>query len=250
MVTRIRDLGESTVQRLLHRCGLAVRRYPNPYDEPWVRQMVLKELQTTLVVDVGANVGQYAEELFAHSYKGRIVSLEPVREFFVELQNRCNSKKANRWRCHQLALGEENGMAIVHVASTMSSILDKSPSASLAVGFSTQHDETIEVARLDSIFDSFVVSEKESVWLKLDIQGYELCALRGASESLKAISAVELELSLWPFYKEQPDYREVIAYMEAQGFELASLAPNGRNLQTGRLLELNGIFTRNGRLSA
>jgi len=241
------DLAVNLMRRLLRRCGLAVRRYPNPYDEPCVRQIMLRYLRIDEVLDVGANVGQFAEELYDHGYKGQVISLEPISDFYNVLESKCRARGNIVWRCQKLALGETDGKSIIHVARTMSSILEKSSIASQAVAFSAERDETVDIAKLDTICHK-LLSDSERVWMKLDVQGYEMHVLRGAVKSLQEIIAVEMELSLWPFYKGQPDYRDLISYMESNGFELASLAPNGRNSQTGRLIELNGIFTRTGEL--
>jgi hypothetical protein len=78
----------------------------------------------------------------------------------------------------------------------------------------------------------------------LDIQGYELEALKGARNSLQFIKLIQVELSLVALYEGSPLYKEVIAHIENNGFELYSIIPGFMDAKTGRLLQFDGIFLR------
>ena len=58
-----------------------------------------------LVLDVGANTGQFGAYLRELGYAGTIHSFEPVEATFQALQRR-TSGDAN-WSCHRMALGRE-----------------------------------------------------------------------------------------------------------------------------------------------
>ena len=79
-----------------------------------------------VVIDVGANFGQFGESLRAKGYKGRILSFEPVAASFQVL-----SKKAAgdpKWEVQHCGLGAAAGEAVINVseASDFSSILKPS----------------------------------------------------------------------------------------------------------------------------
>ncbi len=62
------------VRAVTHRLGFDIVRY-DPFAEiAHRRQRFLSHLGISLVFDVGANTGQYAEGLRAEGYRGRIVS--------------------------------------------------------------------------------------------------------------------------------------------------------------------------------
>jgi hypothetical protein len=78
----------------------------------------------------------------------------------------------------------------------------------------------------------------------MDVQGYELMVMDGARLALEEIWAVETEMSLWPTYSGQPSYTEIVAYLDRAGFDIWSLSPGHRDTQSGRMLEMDGIFVR------
>jgi hypothetical protein len=67
-----------------------------------------------LVIDVGANSGQYASGLRAAGYAGRIVSFEPLSEPHGRLAA-ASSRDAD-WDCRQLALGRRPGTRTINVS--------------------------------------------------------------------------------------------------------------------------------------
>ncbi len=56
-------------------------------------------------------------------------------------------------------------------------------------------------------------------FIKLDIQGGELAALKGAENLLSSTLGLEVEVEFSAVYKDQPLFGEVSAYLNKQGFE-------------------------------
>jgi hypothetical protein len=54
--------------------------------------------------------------------------------------------------------------------------------------------------------------------MKLDVQGYELEALKGATNCLKTAQAVLMEVSLIDMYQNNPILHDVTAFMHERGF--------------------------------
>jgi hypothetical protein len=83
--------------------------------------------------------------------------------------------------------------------------------------------------------------------LKLDVQGYEKKILMGAEGCLDQIIGIQLEMFIVPMYKDQPDWREMLEFMQRNGFALWKVEPGARDPETGRESEMDGIFFRTGR---
>jgi len=83
-----------------------------------------------------------------------------------------------------------------------------------------------------------------TVFLKIDVQGFEIEVLQGATTLLPRLCAIQLELSLVPLYQGAPVMTEVIRYLDERGFELFQLQPGFRDERDGRLLQADGYFVR------
>lgn len=209
------------------------------------RSQMFRHLEINVVIDAGANIGQYAQTLRENDFRGRIVSFEPVDSLFDELVRQ--AAKDPQWQCKKLALGDTETTAEIKVAGTMSSFLTRAATASEASSFATSETQQVQVKPLDALRkDLYSVADR--VWLKTDVQGYEMVLLDGATEALNEIVGIETEMSLWPTYSGQPGYLEMIGYLAAKGFDLWSLSPGHRDHNSGRMIEMDGVFIRKGYL--
>lgn len=82
----------------------------------------------------------------------------------------------------------------------------------------TRETETRLMARLDTLLAGQPVE-----FLKLDVQGFELEVLAGATETLKSAQAVLLEVSLIAINKGAPLMSDVVAFMKERGFEVLDI---------------------------
>jgi FkbM family methyltransferase len=233
------------LQRGLRRAGFELHPYspgPVPAEEDVRRAKLLRAIEADVVLDVGANVGQYAKRLRLAGYDGRIVSFEPVADAFAALER--NSAPDELWSARRLALGDEDGTAEIHVAanSWSSSLLEMGERHLASAPQSAYVDsQTVSVARLDSVWDE-IVRTGERPFLKLDVQGFEMHALRGADEHLDRLAGVQVELALTKLYEGDPPWREVVDHLEARGFQLAGLEPGFEDPESGRMLQADGVF--------
>jgi FkbM family methyltransferase len=208
------------------------------------RALLLEAHDITMVVDVGANKGQYGRAIRRAGYTGSLISFEPLPDAFVKL---CSRAKADaRWTCERMALGEEDGQTEIHVSenSASSSLLPILPSHVNAEPQSAYiASVSVPLRRLDSIAPKFL-RPIDHVWMKLDVQGYELPVLRGSPNTLLQTKVIESELSLVPLYDNQVLYREMIDYLDSLGFTLVGLERGFTDTRTGHVLQVDGIFAR------
>jgi FkbM family methyltransferase len=197
-----------------------------------------------VVLDVGANTGQYSQGLRKAGYKGRIISFEPASQAFQDLKKRALSDK--NWQTFNHALGEANGFSSIHISrhSPSSSILpmtalhlDASP------GSEYMSDEKVEVKTLDSIYDLLGI-KGENVFLKVDTQGYEKKVLDGAAESLSRIRGIQLELSAHELYEGEEIYYSICRVVEERNFRLVRIIPGFAHKGTHEMLQFDALFFR------
>lgn len=214
-------------------------------DELQARQLFLKHFGINLLFDVGANTGQYASLMRRIGYIGKIVSFEPLSTAFGELKLKVDSDE--NWICENFALGNEVGNSIIHVAgnSYSSSLLDILPSH-IEFDVNSQYikEESIEIKKIDDLYHLYF-HPNDVVMLKIDTQGFEKKVIEGATEFLKYIKLLQLEISIEPLYKDEILFVEMVNYLKDLGFELFALENGIRNPQSGKLLQVDGIFVNN-----
>lgn len=194
-----------------------------------------------VVLDVGANVGQYAARLREDGYAGWIVSVEPVGEVYKALSARAAGDEP--WKTMNLAFGEKEGEAEINVseASVLSSIRQQLPAA---VAFNSEarivRREMTRVARLDDVISDL---PKGRAFLKIDTQGYEQQVLMGASGCLSQFLGVQLELPIIHLYEGTWHFHEAVDYMRKRGFDISNIVPVSYDRHDAvSLLEVDCIF--------
>ena len=203
----------------------------------------LRSRSVNLVLDVGANEGQFVHDLKSQGYAGRIVSFEPVVDVFKRLEKSCEADQ--KWECRNLALGDVNGIIQINVSknTAMSSIVNQTE-----IGRSSIYEsqvvriDKVQIATLDSIFEEFV---GERVFLKVDTQGFEQSVLRGGANSLHRLLGVQLELPLIHLYEDTWKFDEALRFMREAGFTLSQLRPvTYYSRDPASLLEVDCLFRR------
>jgi FkbM family methyltransferase len=242
---------KTVTQRALRASGYELRRYSVARKDETVytqrRHLLrfLSERRVNVVLDVGANAGQYARGLRDLGYQGRIVSFEPLSEAFAALQKAAAIDED--WKCLNLALGDVDlEGAEFHVSgfSESSSLLPINDRHIKALPASAcRRTESVRVARLDSL-RSEILRPDDSVWLKLDVQGFEKNVLLGATETLAQVQFIDTELSLVALYDGQPLLCEMVELIQAKGFEPISFENGFIEPQTGYALQVDGLFSR------
>lgn len=197
------------------------------------------------VLDVGANRGQYGEQLRAAGYRGEIVSFEPVADTFAKLRK--TAERDGSWAAHQLALGRADGETDMHVVpGTMSSMLP--PSRYGRGRYEELREvsvEAVRVRRLDGLFEGLLAHlEGKRLFLKLDTQGYDLEAFAGLGDRVGQVVALQSEVALLQIYDGMPRLQEQLTTYEAAGFGVTGFYPVTRQSRTWRVLEFDCVMVR------
>ncbi len=206
------------------------------------RRKMLKHNKISKVLDVGANSGQYANELFVLGYNRKIISFEPVKSVFDELNAKANNNK--NWTAFNFGLGNKEEEVMINISKNTysSSLLEMMPNHIKSAPESKYtHKETVRIKTIDSIYDE-IINDNEVVFLKLDVQGFERNVLEGAKNSLKNIKGVQIEMSLEELYKGEMLFVETIKLLKTFGYNLHSLENGFCDSKSGKLLQVDGIF--------
>jgi FkbM family methyltransferase len=239
----------NSIRRLANSFGVEAFRIGPATMWPSRLQALIELHRVSLVLDVGANDGEYAGSLIGHGYAGRIVSFEPLPEAWEALRQHAGRAAPGRWDVGpRVALGAAPGEVDFYEAgnSYSSSLLPmKQAHIDAAPESAPTRVHRIEVRRLDDILPGLLGNPDERVLLKIDVQGAERQVLDGALESLAGpVRMVQLEMSLVELYEGQPLAAEIDAWMQAQGFQLWDIIPGFRHPQTLQLMQYDGLYVR------
>lgn len=229
------------LRRLVRTCGWDVVRYNPQTNIDLRRQAFLEKLGIGYVLDIGANVGEYAASLRQFGYRGEIVSVEPTYDAFATLAAR--SARDSQWTAKRLAVAGSRGERTIFVAanSVSSSLLERS--ARLAETCPESRFVKQEVVTATTL-DALVPESVSPVWAKLDVQGSAGEILAAANGSLQRISALEIELPFVEMYAGERLSLHLLGGLQDRGFELVSLESNTLDRDRGTVLEVNAILAR------
>lgn len=207
---------------------------------------VLRRLGIGVVLDVGANCGQFGLELRNDGFVGAILSFEPQAHAFALLRERCANDPL--WTSWPIGLSEESAQATLKVSanSVSSSLLDLHE-RTIAAEPSTEvvTHEIIEVRRLDEMWAELSpIIGAQPILLKMDVQGAEPMVLAGAGVVLQSVDAILLEVSLVPVYAGEMVMVDMLAEMRRLGFYPVWLRPGWSHGVTGQVFQCDILFSR------
>ncbi len=236
---------KNIIQRAVNLTGYDIRRVGS--DSKRARDLLkgIDRFGVDLILDVGANEGQFARELLSLGYEGRLVSFEPLSSAHKKLEKAAEGN--SRWTVHpRCAAGAHDGEVAINIAgnSVSSSILPMMEShVSASPGSAYVGAEKSPVLRLDTAAQPYLEKAHKPL-LKIDTQGYEWQVLDGTGAVLPHLSGVLCELSLVPLYEGQRLWLELIRRLEDEGFTLWSIHRGFTDPGDGRTLQVDALFFR------
>jgi FkbM family methyltransferase len=183
-----------------------------------------------VAVDAGANIGIYSR-LLARCVgpAGAVYSFEPAPENFKRL--RAATRRFSNVHVLQAAVGERSGHSELYLSDTLN--VDH---RSYFTDRSARRVVQIEMVALD---DYFKPGQRVDL-IKMDVQGYELHALRGAGRVLADNPAAKLLVELWPYGLKQAgvNWVELIDALTSKGMTVSEITRRGLvPLRTGSISE-------------
>jgi FkbM family methyltransferase len=231
------------INSILFKFGFELLKFPSGSLKKRIELM--KRFNVGVILDVGANTGQFAGSVRKAGYKGEIISFEPLSSAFKLLKNQSDNDE--KWNAENIGLGDFDGESIINVSQNLvsSSILnikkehtDAEPESKFVA------QEKITIRKLDSVFTAFE-QKNENIFLKIDTQGFEKDVILGATNSLSKITGLQVEMSLVECYDGEMMYNDLKNLIESFGFELYYLEPGFSDSVSGKLMQVDGIFFRN-----
>jgi FkbM family methyltransferase len=210
-----------------------------------LQDLAARGIDCKSILDVGANKGHWslmAKTVFPHA---KFLLIEPQLEMEAALQSICSQNPQMQFVL--AGAGPENTEMVLTIWKDLlgSSLL---PPPEQALQISGQQ-RTIPIVTIDSLLQQMQFPLPELV--KMDIQGFELEALKGATTLIGFTEVFILEVSLIPFdnHPNLPLLWDVVQFMHQNGYVVYDFAGFGRRPYDGALGQCDICFVKaNGKL--
>ena len=199
--------------------------------------------QSNVVVDVGSNRGQFIDSILS-SVECSIIAIEPEPMSFSILKSKYRAHK--NIELFSVALGEDNAMGQLQIANNdgqSSSLLNFSNLHLLgAPKINMVQEASVEIRRFSDLLH-FKPGSK--IFIKIDVQGYELHVLKGISEEhWNMIFAIRLECNLVETYIGAAKIEDVFALLRKKGLVPYRIEPGFGMPDFGQQLQMEVLFKR------
>ena len=177
--------------------------------------------ETGLIVDVGANIGEWTAAVLTFAPNASVLVVEPSPEPFAQCRHRFldrpNVTVVNK------AIGAERrtGTLFRTAASHNTSLLRPRRYGDDLYGWGWEVEEelTVDVVALDDLVPRGAVS-----LLKIDVQGGEQDVLQGARGVLERTSCILIEVTTLSHYEGDVDFCSIDRHLKTSGFCLSALS--------------------------
>lgn len=187
------------------------------------------------VIDVGAYTGGWTSQVIKYYPNARFIMCEAQPDKQSSLE-KVKTKYPSQVEYHIGLLGStEKDNVPYYLMETGSSVLEEN----------TDYDrELIQLPMhtLDKLIDSDNI--ETPCFLKLDVQGYEIEVLKGATELLSKVDVVLLEVSILEYNKGAPLIAEILSFMDNAGFSVFDITDLKRTSDEHALFQADVFFCR------
>lgn len=256
---KIRPFTSKRIRKLIYKVGLIMHeKAPYPSMESTLYDLKQRGFNPSTTVDVGAYHGEWTKMFKKIFPSTKVLMVEAQSEKTPRLKEVCEWFSEEVF-CETALLGAKAGQEVEFIQmETGSSVFEESsPYARKRL------QKTLTT--LDNLLESYKDFKKID-FLKLDVQGYELEVLKGATALLKHTDFVLMETSLIPINHGCPLILEVMEFMDSRGFrtmdfcsqvrrkdgslwatDLLFVSKNSQYLPQARLDETNWEITQQAR---
>jgi FkbM family methyltransferase len=196
------------------------------------------------ILDIGANVGEFVTDLRKLGVRKMVYSFEPILAAFEKLRE--VQSNDSQLRIYNLAIGETKSRKVINLANNnfaSSSFLNfnhyhKNAAPSIEF-FGTEEVDVITIS------DFLSRENMNNIFVKIDVQGWEIKVLEGISENdWKKIRGFRIEVNLSENYVGSASMFDVLAFLKLKGYSIYRIAPGFGMPNFGRLLQAEVLFTR------
>lgn len=201
------------------------------------RELKKRGLPCNSFLDIGAHKGEISKLIISNFPEATIYLVEPLIEMKQSLENFC--KKHPKSKYFGFAVGAKSGRQTLNVFNDLSGcgFMDNDVEPEYK-----QEPRTIEMKTVDELIESGEMTIPDVA--KLDVQGFELEVLKGATKLFGKTEFFILEVSFQNKHRSVPLIADVIQFMNERDYVVYDFAGFLRQPEDNALVECDICFVK------
>lgn len=176
----------------------------------WEPLEEIKVKEGDVVIDVGANVGYYSLRLASKVGKnGKVIAIEADPKSCEILKENCKLNKISNVKVYNYAANEKKGTITLYTSEKHSGVN--------SIFESDAKNSSIKVSSIT--LDELLEDHSEINWIKMDIEGAEVNALKGSSHILKKTQNIIIEVHEHILSQNDQKPQDVMNILKESGFK-------------------------------
>lgn len=185
-----------------------------------------------ILIDVGANKGDYSDEMIKNYPNAKIYIFEPQKYLYDKLNEKY--KKNNNIKIYNIALDKTENEALLIKG------FDGDGEASIYLRKYLKNDKNFQEKILCKRLDQIITNQKID-FIKVDVEGNEMNVLKGMDKIINNVKILQVEFG-GTWIDSRFFYRDLYEYMNTKNFDLFRMAPNGL-IRLSEYEEIDEYFT-------
>ena len=177
------------------------------------KELRRKGLICNFILDVGAHSSEWIRTAMKAYPEATVYLIEPLEEMEDKLKQFCRDFPKSKYFLNGAGAKEENLLLTLSGVLEGANFLENKSNHLRSVN----KQREVKIITIDSLIEKKEIEIPDMV--KLDIQGFELEALKGASLLFGKTEVFILEVSFFEFIKGTPIFSDVIRFMSDRGYE-------------------------------
>ena len=237
------------IKLFFEKLGIIVKRLDATNDEATQIASYLSLNNIKLVLDIGANKGQFAKSILKKNSNYKVLSIEPIESCHEELLK--ESKKFKNWSIYEkfVAISDKKSIKDFYITRNnhSSSLLNPIYSDDLDKRIKKAHEvvreEKIKTITVKELIDNTDI-DPNFTCLKLDIQGMEFQVINSVLNDKIRFKNIIIEASLEPLYQGEKNFEDLKKILFKNGYKIDILRNSLVSEKNFKTLQLNVCFSK------
>ena len=191
-----------------------------------------------LCVDIGANEGEYTQEIINNYPHSEVAVFEPAEKLAERLRGRFDNLP--NVTVEQFAVSTEEGSAVLYGNATNTGLSSLTKRRLEHKGIDFSKEEIVQTIKFEDYW-RHVLDSQHIDFCKIDVEGHELDVLEGFGEAINHVSAIQFEFGGCNI-DTRTFFQDFWYFFRKHNFEIYRISPMGL-IHITQYSELDEIFT-------